>query len=96
MQQMCNRGSIMKKRRTKQQKVIDQTFELIQKLLTTAQKAIHEPTGDRYLIHHKLLEMIPIVTLVLNGNGFTQTDKITQTIRDVAEIVAPTPTGVYT
>ena len=86
----------MKKRRTKQQKVIDQTFEHIQKLLTTAQKAVNEPTGDRYLIHHKLLEMIPMVTFVLNGNGFTKTDGVIERIKEVAEMVAPTPTGVYT
>jgi len=85
----------MKKRRTKQQIVIDKTFEHIQGLLSTAQKAIYNPVEDRYMIHHKLLEMIPMVTLVLNGNGYTQTDKITQTIREVAEIVAPTPKGVY-
>lgn len=86
----------MKKRRTKQQITIDKTFEHIQKLLTTAQKAINNPIEDRYMIHHKLLEMIPMVTLVLYGNGFTQTDSVIERIKEVAELVAPTPAGVYT
>ena len=47
-----------KKRKTKQQKVIDKTFEHVNGLLSTAQKAINEPIEDRYFIHHKLLELI--------------------------------------
>ena len=79
----------MKKRKTKQQRVIDKTFEHVYSLLTTAESAINEPVADRFLIHHLLLEMIPMVQTVLNGNGFTRTDKVIKTIKEVAEKVAP-------
>ena len=79
----------MKKRKTKQQKVIDKTFENVFSLLTTAESAINEPVADRFYIHHCLLEMIPSVETILNGNGFTETDLVIKRIKEVAEIVAP-------
>ena len=78
-----------KKRKTKQQKAIDKTFVIIHDLLETAQKAIHEPAGDRYVIHHSLLELIPTVETVLNNNGFTQTELVLKRIKEVAELVVP-------
>ena len=79
------------KRKTKQQKVIDETFEHVYSLLTTAQRKeiIYGPAEFRFPIHHKLLDMIPMVETVLNGNGFTQTDEVIQQIKKVAEKVAP-------
>ena len=80
---------IMKKRKTKQQKVIDKTFENVYSLLTIAESAINEPVADRFHIHHCLLDMIPTVEMVLNGNGFTGTKDVIKQIRIIAEKVVP-------
>ena len=79
----------MKKRKTKQQKVIDKTFEHVYSLLTIAESAVICSVADRFHIHHLLLDMIPTVETVLNGNGFTRTDEVTQRIKSVDEMVAP-------
>ena len=80
----------MKKRKTKQQKVIDKTFEHINNLLTTAEKSITvSSVADRFWIHHCLLEMIPSVEMVLDGNGYIKTKDIVNQIKIIAEKVAP-------
>jgi len=79
----------MKKRKTKQQKVIDKTFEHIHSLLTTAEQIINGPVELRFPIHHMLLELIPTTELILNVNGFTRTDEVIKNIKKVAEMVAP-------
>ena len=80
----------MKKRKTKEQKVIDMTFKHVDKLLTTAEKAITvSPVEDRYHIHHCLIEMIPTVEYVLNGYGYTKTKDVVNRIKIIAEKVAP-------
>lgn len=79
----------MKKRKTKEQKIIDKTFEHVDSLLTTAQQIINGPAEFRFQIHHMLLDMIPMVEIVLDANGFTRTDEITKRIKEVAEMVAP-------
>lgn len=78
-----------KTRKTKQQKVIDETFENVFFILKTAESALNEPVADRFHIHHYLLDMVPMVETILNGNGFTRTDDVIKRIRKVAEIVAP-------
>jgi len=74
------------KRKTKQQKVIDETFEHV---YSQRKEIIYGPAEFRFPIHHKLLDMIPMVETVLNGNGFTRTDEVIQQIKKVAEKVAP-------
>lgn len=85
------------KRKTKQQKVIDETFEHVYSLLTTAERLINKPAEFRFQVHHKLLDMIPVVETILDANGFTRTDEVTQRIKEVAEMVAPaSDAGCYT
>ncbi len=77
------------KRKTKQQKVIDKTFEHVFSLLTTAQQIIGKPAEFRYPIHHMLLDLIPTTETILNANGFSRTGEVIKRIKEVAEMVAP-------
>ena len=79
----------MKKRKTNQQKIIDTTFQHVYSLLTIAESASICSVADRFHIHHLLLDMIPSVETVLNGNGFTRTKDVTKQIRITAEKLAP-------
>jgi len=81
----------MKKKKTKEQKIIDRTLKHVNKILKTAGKATcgNTTVEDRFHMHHCLLEMVSSVGIILNGYSFTETDGVIKRIKEVAEKVAP-------
>lgn len=82
----------MKKKKTKEQKVIDRTLKHVNKILKTVGKATcgNTTVEDRFYMHHCLLDMVSSVGIILNGYGFSKTDGVIKRIKEVAEKVAPT------
>lgn len=79
----------MKKRKTKQQKVIDKTSKIVYDLLTTAENIPEMNVDQKWLIHHLLISLIPTVETIFDANGFSRTDEVIRRIKEVAELVAP-------
>ena len=79
----------MKKRKTKSQKTIDETFQIVHDLLTLVKNFKEITADEKWLIHHLLISLIPTVQSILDANGFSKTDKVIERIKDAAEIVAP-------
>ena len=74
--------------KTKQQKVIDKTFKIVHDVLTIAENLPEMNVDQKWLIHHILLSLIPTVETIFDANGFSQTDKVIERIKNTAEIVA--------
>ena len=79
----------MKKRKKSSQKTIDETFEIVDDLLTLVKNFKEIPADEKWLVHHMLISLIPTVQSILDRNEFSKTDKIIERIKDAAEIVAP-------
>ena len=77
-------------KKTKQQKVIDKTFKIVYDVLTIAENLPEMNVDQKWLIHHILLSLIPTVKTIFDVNGFSQTDKVIERIKNTAELVAPT------
>lgn len=75
--------------KTKQQKVIDKTFKIVYDVLTIAENLPEMNVDQKWLIHHILLSLIPTVETIFDANGFSQTDKVIERIKNTAEIVSP-------
>ena len=76
-------------KKTKQQKVIDKTFKIVYDVLTIAENLPEMNVDQKWLIHHILLSLIPTVETIFDVNGFSQTDKVIERIKNTAELVAP-------
>lgn len=79
----------MKKRKKSSQKTIDETFEIVDDLLTLVKNFKEINADEKWLVHHLLISLVPKVQTILDGNGFNQTDKIIERIKNAAETVAP-------
>ena len=79
----------MKKSTKKQDRVIKKCMALLTKMVKIAKEYRDLSVGDRYRIHHMLLDVIPKTEFVLNANNFEYTDEVTATIKDVAEHIIP-------
>lgn len=75
--------------KTKQQKVIDKTSKIVYDVLTIAENLPEMNVDQKWLIHHILLSLIPTVETIFDVNGFSQTDKVIERIKNTAELVAP-------
>ena len=75
--------------KTKQQKVIDKTFKIVDDLLITVENMPEMNVDQKWLIHHLLISLIPTVETIFDANGFSQTDKVIERIKNTAELVAP-------
>ena len=79
----------MEKTKTKPQNTIDQTFQTVLDVLSTVENLPEMNADQKWLIHHLLISLVPKVQTILDGNGFNQTDKVIERIKNAAEIVAP-------
>lgn len=79
----------MEKRMIKSQTTIDETFEIVDDLLTLVKNFKEITADEKWLVHHMLISLIPTVQSILDGNGFSKTDRVIERIKDAAEIVAP-------
>ena len=79
----------MEKTKTKSEKTIDQTFQTVLDVLSTVENLPEMNVDQKWLIHHLLISLVPKVQTILDGNGFNQTDKVIERIKNAAEIVAP-------
>ena len=79
----------MEKTKTKSEKTIDQTFQTVLDVLSTVENLPEMNADQKWLIHHLLISLVPKVQTILDGNGFNQTDKVIERIKNAAEIVAP-------
>ena len=79
----------MKKRNNKSQNTIDETFEIVDDLLTLVKNFKEITADEKWLVHHMLISLIPTVQSILDRNGFSKTDRVIEIIKNAAEIVAP-------
>jgi len=79
----------MEKTKTKSQKTIDETFEIMDDLLALVKNFKEITADEKWLVHHMLISLIPTVQSILDRNGFSQTDRVIERIKNAAEIVAP-------
>ena len=79
----------MKKTKTKSQKTIDETFEIMDDLLTLVKNFKEITADEKWLVHHMLISLIPTVQSILDRNGFSKTDRVIERIKNAAETVAP-------
>ena len=79
----------MEKRMTKSQTTINETFQTVFDVLSTVENLPEMNADQKWLIHHLLISLIPTVQSILDGNGFSKTDKVIERIKNAAEIVAP-------
>ena len=79
----------MKKTKNKSQKTIDETFEIVDDLLTLVKNFKEITADEKWTVHHMLISLIPTVQSILDRNGFSKTDRVIERIKAAAEIVAP-------
>ena len=70
-------------------KTIDQTFQTVLDVLSSVENLPEMNVDQKWLIHHLLISLVPKVQTILDGNGFNQTDKVIERIKNAAELVAP-------